>query len=67
MGNTNLLAKLSEGDTILREACYHEPCMTKFRNKFRKFSNDQENHFKDFQKSFEAIAVAPYVLLIKYS
>ena len=67
MGNTKLLAKLSEGDMIPREACYHEHFMTKFRNKFRKFSSDQENHFKDFQKSFEAIAVALCVLFIKYS
>ena len=57
MGDTKLLAKLSEEDMIAEEACYHEHCMTKFRNKFRKFSNDHENHVKDVQKSLEAIAV----------
>ena len=67
MGDTKLWARLSEGDKIAREAYYNEHFMTKFRNKFRKFSNDQENHFKDFQKSFEAIAVASCVLFIKYS
>ena len=58
MGDTKLLAKLSEGDMIAREACYHEHCMTNFRNKFRKFSNDQENHVKGIQRSLEAIAFA---------
>ena len=50
---------------IAREACYHEHCMTKFRNKFTKFSNDPENHVKDIQKSFEVIAFAECMSFIK--
>ena len=42
-------------------ACYHEHCMAKFRNKF------QENHVKDVQKSFEAIAVAECMSFIEDS
>ena len=57
-GGYKLLAKSSEGDMIVREACYHEHCMTKFRNKFLNFPNDQENDVKDVQKSLEAIAYA---------
>ena len=49
MRDTKLLAKSSEGDMIVRYACYHEHCTTKFRNKFSKFSNDQEN-IKDVHK-----------------
>ena len=50
---------------IAREACYHQHCMTKFLNKFRKFSNDQENHVKDVQKSLEVIAFAECMSFIK--
>ena len=66
MGYTKLLAKLS-GDMIAREAGYHNHCMTKSRNKFRKFSNDQENHVKVVQENLEAIAVAEWMLFIKDS
>ena len=37
----------------------------RFRNKFRKFSNDQENHLKDVHKSFEAIAVVECMSFIE--
>ena len=50
---------------IAREECYHEHCMTKFRNKFWKFSNDQENHVKDVQKRLEVIAFAECMSFIK--
>ena len=65
MEDTKLWGKLSEGDMIATEACYQEHCMTKFRNKFRKYSNDQENHVKDVQKSLEAIAVVECMLFTK--
>ena len=52
---------------ITREGCYHEHCMTKFRNKFRKFPNDQENHIKEVQKSLEAFAVAECMSFIEDS
>ena len=37
MGDTKLLAKLSEGDMVAREACYHLRCMKKFTNTYRSF------------------------------
>ena len=52
---------------IAREACYHERSMTKFKNKFCKFSNDQENHYKNVQKSLDPIAVAEYMSFIEDS
>ena len=52
---------------ITREACYYEHCMTKFRNKYRKFSEDQKNYLKDVQKSLEAIAVAECMPFIEDS
>ena len=66
-GGYKLLAKSSEGDMIAREACYHEHCMTKFRNKFLNFPNDQENDVKDVQKSLEAIAYAECMSFIELS
>ena len=63
MGDTKFLAKLLERDMIAREVGYHEHCMTKFRNKFHKFSNDQENNVQNGQKSLEAIAVTKCHLL----
>ena len=30
MGDTNPLAKLSKGDMVAREVCYHESCKTAF-------------------------------------
>ena len=51
---------------MAREACYHQNCMTKLRNKFSKFSNDQENQVKYVQKSLEAIAVAPCMSFVEY-
>lgn len=41
--------------------------MTKFRNKFRRFSNAQENHPNDVQKSLEAIAIAECMSFIENS
>ena len=52
---------------IAREAWYHERCMTKFKNIFREFSNGQENHVKDIQKSLEVIAVAKCMLFVEDS
>ena len=52
---------------IAREACCYELWMTKFRNKFRRFSNAQENHPNDVQKSLEAIAIAECMSFIENS
>ena len=34
MGNTKVLAKLSEGDMMTLEACYHKSCMDSFANQY---------------------------------
>ena len=53
---------------MAREAWYEERCMTKSRNKFPKFSNDEENHVKkDVEKNLEAIAIAECISFIKDS
>ena len=39
MLDTKILAKLSEGDMISRDACYHKRCLTEFSNKYRSFLN----------------------------
>ena len=67
IGDTKLLTKLSERDMIASEAFCHEDCMTKFRKKFCKFSNNQENHVKNVQNSLEAIAVAECMSFIEDS
>ena len=35
LGDTKILAKLSEGDMIACEACYHLKCLSKFTNGYR--------------------------------
>ena len=67
IGYAKLLAKLSERHMIAREACYCKNCITKFRNKYRKFSEDQKNYIKDVQKSLEAIAVPKCMSFIEDS
>ena len=52
---------------IAREGCCYELWMTKFRNKFRRFSNAQENHPNDVQKSLEASAIAECMSFIENS
>ena len=52
---------------IAREACYHEHCVKKIRNKFHKFSKDRENHLKGVQKNLEAITVAECMSFIEDS
>ena len=50
MRDAKLWAKLSEGDMIAREACYHQNCMTKFRNTFPKFPTIKKVMLKTFRK-----------------
>ena len=40
------------------DSCYHKCRVTKLRNKFHKFSINQQNHLKYIQKSLEAFTVA---------
>lgn len=58
MGHEKLIAKLSEGDMISREACYHLKCMTMFTNSYRKFvNNNKPVEIDDEQKKVEEIAL----------
>ena len=50
MGDTKLRAKLSEGDMISRDACYHHKCMTGFTNSYKsfvKFRQDKQKRCKE--------------------
>ena len=58
MGDTQLLAKLSEGDLIAQEAKYHKKCMTKFSNQYRAFVNTRNTNMKVVQKKYETITIA---------
>ena len=58
MGDTKLLAKLSEGDMVAREACYHLRCMTKFNNTYRSFVKKNVDPDQQKQKKYESIALA---------
>ena len=42
MGDTKLIAKLSEGDKVSRDASYYHKCMTGFKNLCRRFVNDSK-------------------------
>ena len=55
---TKLLAKLSEGDMVAREACYHLRCMTKFTNTYRSFVKKNVDPDQQKQKKYESIALA---------
>ena len=58
IGDTKLLAKLSEGDMVAREACYHLRCMTKFTNTYRSFVKKNVDPDQQKQKKYESIALA---------
>ena len=42
MRDTKLIAKLSEGHKVSRDACYHHKCITGFTNLYRRFVNDSK-------------------------
>ncbi|CAB4001313.1 Hypothetical predicted protein [Paramuricea clavata] len=54
MGDSLLLAKLSEGNLFARDACYHHQCFTEFRNRYRTFltpENPDTARMKDIENS----------------
>lgn len=57
MKNEKLIIKLSEGDMISKDSCYHHKCMTTFTNAYRKFINSKCKTNKDKQKDLEEIAL----------
>ena len=58
MGDSKVIAKLSEGDMISREACYHSSCMTEFSNSYISFSNENADTQKQRQKKLESMVLA---------
>ena len=67
MGDTQLLAKLSEEDLTAREAKYDKKCMTKFSNQYRAFVNTKNANVKVVQKKHESIAFAKVLMRIEES
>ena len=77
MSNSRILSKLTEGDIIAGEACYHSKCITAYRNQYRKFINMKQNSGKDkknlkilplstvcfLEDSFQADGIAPFIKL----
>ena len=41
IGDIKVLAKLSEGDMMAREACYHKSCLDSFANRHHSFVNKE--------------------------
>ena len=65
MNDTQLFAKLSEGDLIAREARYHKNCMNKFTNRYRAFKNINASSAKINQKKHESIALTEVMVFIE--
>ena len=76
MGDSKLIAKLSESDMICRDACYHHKCMTGFTNSYKsfvKFRQDKQKRFKEIailevlnyiEETLEAsVTILPYLKL----
>ena len=56
MSDTKLIAKLSEGDMVSRDAIYHKECLTGLHNRYRKFLKLKESPSNE--KRLQSIAVA---------
>ena len=65
LGETQLLAKLSEGDLIAQEAKCHKKYMTKFSNQYRAFVNTENTNIKVVQKKYESIILAKVLMYLE--
>ena len=65
MGDTQLLAKLSEGDLIAREARYHKNCMNKFTARYRAFKKINASSAKINKKKHKSISLAEVMVFIE--
>ena len=65
MGDSKVLAKLSEGNTMAREACYHKFCMDSFANWYRSFVNKKGKVNRKFQQNHESIALVETMIYLK--
>ena len=65
MDDTKVLAKLSEGDMMTREACYHKSCMDRFANRYRSFVRKEAKANRKSQQNHESIALAETMIYLK--
>ena len=65
MSDTKVLAKLSEGDMMACEACYHKSCMDSFANRYRSFVNKEAKANQNSQQNHESIALAETMIYIE--
>ena len=59
-----LMAKLSEGDLVATEACYHKTCLASLYNRVRIF-NDEKSSSEKRDEILEGMALAEVVAYIK--
>ena len=60
-----LLAKLSEGDLVATEACYHSTCLTTLYNKVCAINSSKSENEKRNEILLEGIAIAQVVAYIR--
>ena len=64
MSDSNIVAKLYEGDMVSREAWYHKACLTRYSNKYRSFV--RQNSKLDIEKGrMQAIALSEVIVYIE--
>ena len=64
MGDTKVLAKLSEGDMMAREACYHKSCMDSFENRYRSFVNKEAKASRKSLQNHESTVLSETMIYI---
>ena len=55
MGNTKVAAKLSEGDMMACEVCYHKSCMDSFANRYQIFINKEAKVNQSLSKTMKVL------------
>ena len=65
MSDIKVLAKLSEGDMMAREACYHKSCMDRFANQYQSFVDKEAKANRKSQQNHESIALAETMIYLK--
>ena len=64
MWDSRIIAKLSAGDVVSREAWYHKSCLTKYSNKYRSFVRQKSK--KEMEKSkLQTIALSEVIIYIR--
>ena len=65
MSDIKVLAKLSEGDMMARETCYHKSCLDSFANRHHSFVNKEAKANQKSQQNYESIALAETMIYIE--